>query len=276
MRPLQSSGQTDTVTSEIMNRRQFLVAGGGVLTMQLPSGAAEGKNAIIELRQYMLRNNTDAMLQRTTDFVGKAYVPALKRAGFGPVGAFAAVIGQESPFLLLVTQFADLAAWESRTRKLGSDEAFVKSSEEYHGGSLQYERMEVTLLRTFNTVPAIEAPKALPENKTRIFELRTYESNTERTLARKIRMFDEGEVGLFRKLGMTPVFFGETIAGRNMPNLTYMLAFDDLAAREKAWGAFVSSPEWAKMRSQPGVSDPEIVSNISNSILRPLPFSAVR
>jgi len=61
-----------------------------------------------------------------------------------------------------------------------------------------------------------------------------------------------------------------------MPNLTYMLAFDNLAEREKAWSAFGGDEEWKKLRSAPGMSDAEIVSNISNSILRPLPFSQVR
>ena len=61
-----------------------------------------------------------------------------------------------------------------------------------------------------------------------------------------------------------------------MPNLGDMLGYDDLAHREKVWAAFVSSPEWKKMSSQPGVSDPEIVSNITNSIVRPLGFSTIK
>jgi hypothetical protein len=89
-------------------------------------------------------------------------------------------------------------------------------------------------------------------------------------------MFDEGEHALFAKLGMVNVFFGETLAGSEMPNLTYMVGFDDLAHREKAWSAFGSSPEWKKMAAQPGVSDAEVVSNISNYIVRPLGFSAIR
>ena len=89
-------------------------------------------------------------------------------------------------------------------------------------------------------------------------------------------MFDEGEIDLFRKVGMTPVFFGETIAGQRMPNLTYMVGYDDLAAREKTWSTFVSHPEWKKMLAQPGVSDAEIVSSISNSLVRPMSFSAIR
>ena len=89
-------------------------------------------------------------------------------------------------------------------------------------------------------------------------------------------MFDDAEIGIFRRLGMTPVFFGQTLIGRNLPNLSYMLAFDDLAARERLWRTFGADAEWQKLRVQPGLSDAEIVSSISNTILRPLPFSPLR
>ena len=46
--------------------------------------------------------------------------------------------------------------------------------------------------------------------------------------------------------------------------------------RDKLWRAFASDPEWQKLRALPGNADSEIVSNISNSILRPLPFSQIR
>jgi hypothetical protein len=55
-----------------------------------------------------------------------------------------------------------------------------------------------------------------------------------------------------------------------------MLAFDDLSHREQAWKAFAGDPEWQKLRATPGLSDAEIVSNISSAILRPLPFSPIR
>jgi hypothetical protein len=260
-----------------MKRRNFLAAAaGGAISMSMSADGADAKRSIIELTRLQMRNTQDGMAQRTNDFLSKSYVPAIQKAGGGPVGAFGSMIAEGSPFTLLVTQFPDAAAWEAVGRKLREDKGLAKASEAYYGGPLQFVRAETTLLRGFGTMPAIEVPPARAEKKTRIFELRTYESNNPRTLARKIRMFDEGEIALFRKLNMIPVFFGETIAGRNMPNLTYMLAYDDLAARDKAWSTFVAHPEWEKMKSQPGVSDAEIVSNISNSILRPLPFSSIR
>jgi len=55
-----------------------------------------------------------------------------------------------------------------------------------------------------------------------------------------------------------------------------MLAYDDLAARDRVWKAFGSDPTWAKLRSQPGFSDADIVSNISNTLLQPSDFSDIR
>src|ERR1035438_1392243 len=79
-------------------------------------------------------------------------------------------------------------------------------------------------------------------------------------------MFNEGEGAIFQRLGMAPVFFGETLVGRNLPNLSYMLSFESMAARDKLWGAFGADAAWQKLRAQPGYADAEIVSNISNAI----------
>jgi len=90
-------------------------------------------------------------------------------------------------------------------------------------------------------MPKIEVPPAA--RAPRIFELRTYESPSMKANKRKVKMFDDdGEIAIFRKCGMLPIFFGETMVGRNLPNLTYMLAFEDLAARDQAWRKFAPTP----------------------------------
>ena len=125
-------------------------------------------------------------------------------------------------------------------------------------------------------MPAVEIPPGDAKRPARIFELRIYESPTSSTLQRKIKMFDDDEIAIFRRCGILPVFFGETIVGTHLPNLTYMVAYDDLAARDKAWSAFGADPGWQRLRARPDLADAEIVSNISNAILRPLPFSDIR
>lgn len=145
--------------------------------MSMPAGAAEGKPRIIELRRFQLRNTPDAMSRRTQDFLEKAYTPALKRAGASTVGAFNALIATESPFILLLSEFQDLAAWESATAKIQSDADTAKLRDEFYGGPLQYVREEVTLLRGFPGFPAVQVPQPRQGGGSRVFEVRRYESN---------------------------------------------------------------------------------------------------
>lgn len=259
----------------VIKRRDFVAVAASATLAGTPSVSAAGKNAFFELRYYRLRNGNQ--VQRTSDFFSKYFLPAVQRLGTGPVGFFNAVIAEQSPFLLSLVSYPSLSGMEAALDKMASDKDFQRGFDEYNSMTeLSYIRMESCLLRAFDTMPVIEAPPSDPKRAPRIFELRTYESNNLKAAKRKIKMFEDGEIDIFRRLGMTPVFFGETIIGRNLPNLTYMLAFDDLAARDKAWRAFGSDPEWQKLRAQPGLADAEIVSNISNSILRPLPFSPIR
>ncbi len=260
-----------------MNRRTFVGAAVGAGLASGSAGAAKTKSSVFELRILRLRNSPDNQRQRLSEFFQKSLAPAARRAGLGPIGVFSSAIAPDGPFLAWLWSFPSLAAFDEAGEKLAADKQFAKEAEAFNAlPGLSYVRLDSSLLRGFDSMPAIEAPPTEGRRAPRIFELRTYESNNSATLRRKMKMFDDGEIGIFRRLGMAPVFFGQTIVGRNMPSLVYMLGFDDLASREKLWRAFGADPEWQKMRATPGLSDAEIVSNISSVILSPLPFSDIR
>lgn len=259
-----------------MNRRRF-TASAAAASLSASSAQTGAKPAIFELRRIQLRNSTDNQRARTVEFLEKSFVPAAKRAGIETAGFFSSLIAADSPFLVVLLSYPSLAAMEAAYAKLEADRGYRKEREAYTSKpGLGYVRMESSLLRAFPSMPAVERPPAREGGASRVFELRTYESDNGATLARKIGMFEKGETAIFRRTGLLPVFFGETIVGAKMPNLTYMLAFDDLAAREKNWRTFLADPEWQKLRSTPGLSDAEIVSNISSVLLNPLPFSSIR
>lgn len=259
-----------------MKRREFTLAAGSLaLAAQVPVQPV--RRSIIELRYLRMRNTTASQMQRTTDFLSKGAVPALERAGIGPLGFFTSVIGEDSPYILALATFPSLAEMETAREKEAQDRDYQKAREAYNAmPGLGYVRLESSLLRCFEGMPHPEVLPADPKRPARVFELRMYQSDNGSTLSRKIKMFNEGEMGIFKRLGMRPVFFAETLIGRNMPNLVYMLSFDNLAARESLWKAFGEDPEWKQLRSKPHYGDAEIVSNISNTILRPLPFSQIR
>jgi len=255
-----------------MNRRNLIT---GAAALSVPAPGSTAKKAIYELRYFRMRNGTQ--IQRTSDFLSKFYLPAAQRLGIGPLGFFNALIGEQSPFVLSLASYSSISAMETAMEKMAADKEFQKGAAEFNAaGELSYIRMENSLLRAFDSIPGIEVPPSDAKRAPRIFELRTYESPNAKASKTKIKMFDDAEIKIFRRCGMLPVFFGETLIGRNLPNLTYMLAYDDLAMRDKVWKTFGGDPEWQKLRSTPGLTDPEIVSNISNAILRPLPFSPIR
>ncbi len=258
-----------------MTRRTF-VATSAAASLFAPSAAgAASNNMYIELQYVMLRNGSQP--ERANTFFPKHFAAAAQRSGASVVGMFNAVIAPQSPFFLILQSFPSFEAIEAARIKLVADPEFQKAADQYFGGpEPAFVRIESSVLKSFDGFPSVKPPEGGADRPARIFELRTYESNDFHSLRKKVKMFNDGEAGIFQRLGMAPVFFGETIIGRNQPSLTYMLSFENLAAREQLWSKFGADPEWKKLRATPGLSDAEIVSNISNAILRPAANSQIR
>lgn len=239
--------------------------------------AAQPGQTFLELKTWRLHNSAEDQSRRVSAYLEGGLFPALTRAGAKPVGAFANLIGQDGPYLVSVAQYSSLASMQDVLTKLGQDEAHEKASRQLSAGAgVPFVRIESSLLKSFGGFPEAVFPEDTGTRPPRIFELRTYESQSLITLQRKVGMFNNGEIGIFQRLGMRPVFFGEAIIGPRQPCLTYMLSFDKLDAREKLWQQFGSDAEWKRISAPPEMHDAEIVANISNVILRPLPFSPVR
>ena len=250
-----------------------VLAGGDAMNAQ-----SEGKRtpAYLELKRWRLHNTPENQGTRLAAYLRDGLMPALARTDGKLVGAFSIAIGPDSPSYITVSQFPSLGAFESALTKLTGDGDHRQELEKLSAGpGLPFVRVESSLLRSFDILPdpAILNPAGRPG---RIFELRTYESQSFLTLERKVGMFNHAEAHLFERLGFRPVFFGETIVGPKQPNLTYMLSYDYLSSRYLLLAAFGSDPEWKKLSGQPELKDAEIVANITNVILAPLPFSAVR
>jgi hypothetical protein len=228
-------------------------------------------------RQYILRAGTQP--RRLAEHLQAALIPALNRLGHKPVGVFEPVVGVPSPTVFTLTPAASLDAAARLEASLHTDDQFVRAAAPYLDAVATdpvYVRQETSILAAFPNVPRVEVPAATATKGPRLFELRTYESHNERAHRLKVRMFAEmGEVDIFRRVGLAPVFFGSTIAGPRMPNLTYMLVHETMASRDKSWDAFRNDEAWKTLRSTPGYADAEIVSNITTVLLRPAAYSQI-
>ena len=229
-----------------------------------------------QLRRYLLSSGPQRKL--CDDFFRDALVPALNRLGITPVGIFTVAIGPETPsfYVLMPSLSAEtLALLETR---LAADAEYMKAGAPFLNAPANqpaFGRMECSLLQAFEKTPRLILPPATAAHGPRIFELRTYESPTDQDHKRKVEMMQSGEGDIFSKLGFLQVFYGDTLIGARLPNLTYMLSFDNLADREKKWAAFIASPDWKRFSSQPRYAFEPIVSNITNVILTPTDYSQI-
>ena len=260
-----------------MDRRSLLAGVLGATVSSMSTEAATSSNSYLELKIWRLHNTHEDQSARVAEYLQHGLSPALTRAGAKLQGAFANLIGENGPYYVSLAEFPSLGGMQETLTKLASDPEHQKAAEKLDSGNgLPFVRVESSLLRSFDRMPQVTVPEEGGSRSPRIFELRTYESQTFVTLTRKVAMFNGGEMQIFERLGMHPVFFGQTIVGPRQPNLMYMLSYDDLASRDRLWKAFGSDPEWKKLSGQPELKDAEIVANISNVILRPLAFSPIR
>jgi len=223
-----------------------------------------------------LRNGPQS--KRLDEFLERLAIPALNLHGVQPVGVFMGVLGDTNPVVYTLLRHASLESLVAVRAWLAADQEFQRAGAHFcdvPATDPSFMRVESWLLVAFDGMLEIELPPGAGTPTPRIFELRRYESHSEAALRRKIEMFNSREIAIFRRTGLRPVFFGETFIGSRMPNLTYLLTFEDMAARERRWATFRADPEWKQLWSTPGLTDAEIVSNVTSVLLRPASYSQI-
>lgn len=104
----------------------------------------------------------------------------------------------------------------------------------------------------------------------RTFELRIYVTN-EGKLPDLLKRFRDHTCKLFEKHGMENI--GYWLPIHNEQNqLVYVLAYPNLAAREAAWKAFGSDPEWKKVQ-QASEANGKIVNKVDSYFMAATDFS---
>ncbi len=263
---------------DTMKRREFLTATGAAGlwpmagAMAAGSETAGGQPDYYQLQLYHL--DSDDQRQGFDAFARQAAIPALNRLGISPVGVFYPQTEFSPAYVLL--RHPSLQSAVTLVQQLAVDEQFLQDGAAFLDAPADkpaFRRVESSLLIAFRGMPKLETPV---KSAGRICQLRIYESPSVKTGQKKIEMFnDAGEIEIFRRVGLSPVFFGETLIGGKMPNLTYMLAFESEDAMKAAWKKFGADPDWQRLRGMDEYADRNILSNITNLVLKPAEYSQI-
>jgi hypothetical protein len=267
-----------------MKRRDFLTTSLAASTLALTSQAnqaqaqtsASGAREYYQLRKYHLQNGPQTKIMDS--YVADALIPALNRLGIAPVGAFHLDLGPETPTLYLLLPSSNLETLVNLDLRLAQDEQFMKTAEPFWSAPASapaFIRMDSSLLIAFAGHPKLTPPPSAAQHGKRVFQLRTYEGPSDAAHVRKVEMFHHGEFEFFQKAGFDQVFYGDTLVGPRMPNLTYMLSYPELSDLTEKWKAFGNDPGWKKLSNSSRYAYEPIVSNISNLILSPTGYSQI-
>jgi hypothetical protein len=208
-----------------------------------------------EIKIYYLSNKEQEA--RVEHYLKDALLPTLHKRGFERVGVFKPIGNDTSSnkriFVIIpykkLQQFADL---EKGLRK---DKTYLEKGKDYIEAAYDeptYKRQESILLQAFEGMARGNKSDLKNQRSERVYELRSYESASEKIYANKVDMFNKGdEIGIFNRLGFNAIFYGEVLAGCHKPNLMYMTSFENMEERDKHWKAFGSDPAWTELRTKP-------------------------
>jgi len=266
-----------------MKRRAFLSTGAAlgitpVMGMSalggFESSQTKGQQYFEWIRYHLPLGNRQKLV---ADYYKDVAIPALNKAGISNVGVFNVKHGINNPTLHVIIPHPSLESAVTLNDRLLDDKSFVEAGKSFLSAPMSemaFVSMEKSILKAFTHLPEIVVPEQKKAGKPRIFQVRTYESPSLTAAKRKIHMFCEGgEIKIFQETGLQPVLFAETIAGNQMPNLVYILAFDDFDDMTKRWDAFRIHPDWKKLSGDSFYA--ETVSRINDWIWTPTGFSQI-
>ena len=276
-----------SVEQEIMNldRRDFLktalaasavTALGELKASAAPTGAGEAAGCeYYELRAYRLKPGAAHAL--LDSYLEKALIPALNARGIATVGVFTEPEAKDLEAVWVLIPHPSLESVASVTAALNADPAVQAAGAAYLNSPTKeepaFERIDSWLLLAFAGMPKLAVPALTRAGKPRILELRTYDSFSEAKALKKVEMFNAGEIELMKTLGLSPVFYGQALVGRDLPHLTYLLCGSDRETHAQNWTAFGQHPVWLGLKDDPQYAD--TVTKVTSRFLAPAAYSQI-
>lgn len=227
---------------------------------------------IFEIKIYQI--SSEEQEAKIDDFLKNAYIPAMHQKGIDHIGVFKPIKTDSlaDKCIYVFTPFPTVETYMETVSNLHLSS--LPSGKDYQDASYKqppFDRQEAIVLKAFSGMPGYGVPKLKGPKKERIYELRSYESPTEKLFHNKVKMFNSGEIDIFDRLNFNAIFYGEVVAGPQMPNLMYMTSFENMEAEKAAWKSFGNDPGWIKLRDDKIYQNN--VSHIDITLLYPAEYS---
>jgi len=211
------------------------------------------KKDYFELKVYEYK--TSEQEKMIDQFLSQAYLPYLHKKGIKQVGVFTNIANDTATIkkLFVLVSHKNISDIPNINKAMFADDEVSKNGKAYLEATSEqpaFDRIVGYVLEGFRFAPTLMMPKLKSSANERVYELRSYESASEKKYWKKVEMFNEGgEIDLFARLNFNAVFYAEVVSGPTMPNLMYMTSFENMEDRNAHWKAFSNDPKWKELLS---------------------------
>jgi hypothetical protein len=261
-----------------MKVKSLLLGSIALLLLSITSTAATLTKALgRQFYQLLIYHIQDKSQESRMDkFLTEAYIPALHRNGIKTVGVFKTlnIDTAKDKKVYVFLPFKSLAEFQKTSKLMETDAQLIAKGSDYINAAYNetpYLRVESVLMEAFAGMPELKKPNFSNPKSERVYELRSYESPTEKLYRKKVSMFDKEEVEIFDRIGSQPIFYGEVLSGSKMPNLMYITTYSNMESREAHWKTFGSDPKWKRVSALPEYQ--HVVSKADITFLTPADYS---
>lgn len=197
-------------------------------------------------------------------------IKQFEKHGIQSFGYWTELIGTSNR-LVYIVGFEDMA---HRERAWNSFRQDPERQERMRGIAQQSGPPLVTRITNAILTPTAYSPKAPKGGNGWVYELRKYDALPGHLPALNER-FANTTTRLFEKHGIHNIgYWTEEVGVSN--RLDYMVAYESLGVRDQVWGAFGQDPEWQEATRKSREAGRPVVSQITNTILRPTDYSPLR
>jgi hypothetical protein len=248
----------------------------GIILLSTFLNYGYAQKEIFEMRVYKMK--TVEQIRATDDYLENGYLPALHRMGIKNIGVFKPLSNDTALIkqIIVIVPYISLDVWNRTKSNIETDPTYPNYSKAFADADtahLPYIRMESTIMEAFPDQQKI-IPTTLKSNPDALYELRSYESPTEELHRVKVDMFNAGgEIILFKRLDFQAVFYANVLSGSRMPNLVYMVVFENMASHDQHWKEFGASKEWKTISVDPKYRNNISVSHIDSIMMHRTAYS---
>lgn len=224
-----------------------------VYGLQAQSSRVKG-NHFFELKVYEYK--TAAQEALIDGYLSQAFIPFMHSKGIEHIGVFTGRANDTSKVkkLYVLVPYKTLSQIPALNKALFADKMVAEKGDAYLNATSEapaYDRIVTSIMEGFRLAPSLMLPKLSSSVEDKVYELRSYESASEKKYWKKVEMFNEGgEIDIFSRLNFNPVFYAEVISGPTTPNLMYMTSFENMKDRDAHWVSFRDDPQWKALSAK--------------------------